>query len=489
MPILVILFLTAACMPAPWPNPFGLSLRQSAFATAVAISVPIGCAIAVRRWVLRTLKRDPDRRAEVGDRYDRIRRGLFFMNVGAVILAVLGSGWGASVWNALTISWHGHQELLPFAELAVPLPYFLIVFASWLIHYDAERRLHRSANSDRPFWSRTGYFFHNFRQMALFVMLPVGLLVIHQSLSRFMPGIVQSNWYRILSLSAVPVMILFAPLLIKPLFGLKSMPAGLRRERIEKLARRLHFRYTDLLVWPTHGSVLNAMIIGLIPRVRYVIFTDAILDEMPPEELDAVFGHEVGHARHGHIWYYAFFLILSMAVVTAAFVRSEIKPESLVAVAAAAYIFIVFGFLSRRCERQADIFGCRAVSCSEPHCEKHTEETIYPERGLGLCATGIKTCARALDHVHAIHAHSGYDEGRSGLSALLRGVFGWLRAWQHSPMPHRIRYLHSLLDDRQKEARFQRRATWLRWLLAIGLIAALLFLGQSLGWRKLFEML
>ena len=59
------------------------------------------------------------------------------------------------------------------------------------------------------------------------------------------------------------------------------------------------------------------MIAGLIPAVRYVIFTDRILEEMPPDELDAVFGHEVGHAKHGHIWYYAGFLALSMAVIAA----------------------------------------------------------------------------------------------------------------------------------------------------------------------------
>src|SRR5262249_58146905 len=33
-----------------------------------------------------------------------------------------------------------------------------------------------------------------------------------------------------------------------------------------------------------------------------------------------------------------------------------------------AYIFVVFGFLSRRCERQADIYGCRAVSCRRGDC-------------------------------------------------------------------------------------------------------------------------
>ena len=42
-----------------------------------------------------------------------------------------------------------------------------------------------------------------------------------------------------------------------------------------------------------------------------------ILEELPPDELDAVFGHEVGHAKHGHIWLYAAFLLLSTTVLVA----------------------------------------------------------------------------------------------------------------------------------------------------------------------------
>src|SRR5438552_10805026 len=118
------------------------------------------------------------------------------------------------------------------------------------------------------------------------------------------------------------------------------------------------------------------------------------MEGMPPEELEAVSGHEVGHAKHGHIWFYAMFLVLSMAVLAALLLLvgktvgkaldEAVPPQYLtwlllppVAVAAA-YVFLVFGFLSRRCERQADVFGCRAVSCANPKCEGHTTRTVYP---------------------------------------------------------------------------------------------------------------
>jgi Zn-dependent protease with chaperone function len=492
MPILLVLLLTAACLPTDWPNPLGLSLRAAACAASGAVALSLMGAAALRAYVLRGLRRDPAARGEIGRRYDLARRVFFFVNVGLVAIAVAGLGWGHAVWSHFAVEWRGHHVLAPFAELLVIAPYFAIVFGNWLLYYDAEAALVRSArSSEEPlhFWSRIGFFLHHLRQFALLVLMPVVLMVTHRTVTRFYPEAVQADWYRLLSLAAVPLFILFAPLIIKPLLGLRSMPPGPVRSRIEALARRLHFRYSDLLVWPTHGSTMNAMIVGLFPRVRYVIFTDAILDELPPEELDAVFGHEVGHARHGHIWYYAAFLTLSIAAIAGLFLLVGETREVLMLLAAGAYLFVVFGILSRRCERQADIFGCRAVSCADPDCAGHDEATVFPERGAGLCPTGIRTCARALDRVHAMNLPGDHDDGRTSLGTLLRGVMGWLRAWQHAPIPTRIRFLHAIADDRRREARFQRRLTFLRWGLALGLIASVLLLAQAIGWRALLDVM
>ena len=169
------------------------------------------------------------------------------------------------------------------------------------------------------------------------------------------------------------------------------------------------------------------MIVGLLPRIRFVIFTDRILEEMPPDEIDAVFGHEVGHARHGHIPYYLLFLTLSMAVLGAFLILvvqtllangvelppwverwMALPPVALMAV----YIFLVFGYLSRRCERQADVYGCRSVSCDDPNCTGHDRSTVYPEQARGLCPTGIRTFVRALERVE--HANSGSGEPGHG---------------------------------------------------------------------------
>src|SRR5205807_2026386 len=115
-----------------------------------------------------------------------------------------------------------------------------------------------------------------------------------------------------------------------------------------------------------------------LPWLRYVFLSDRLLDDLTPDEVEAVFGHEVGHVRHGHLLYYALFLSLSLAVLglgwelgdllltagteTAVTHSTDGDAWSMVpqVLLAGAYVFMAFGFLSRRCERQADVYGCRA---------------------------------------------------------------------------------------------------------------------------------
>ena len=354
------------------------------------------------------------------------------------------------------------------------------------------------------------YLLRNLRQFSLLVMLPVGFIVAQQTLDRFAPETTQTTLYRVGTLAVMPVFMILMPLLMKALLGLKSMPPGPVRDQLEALAKRLNFRCTDFLLWPTHGTSVNAMITGLLPRVRYVVFTDRILEELPPDELDAVFGHEIGHSKHGHIWLYAAFLTLSLLTLgtlgmflalqidraqSAEWVRLRMQLDALKTwillppvVLLAGYLFVVFGALSRRCERQADLFGCKAVSCGNPACTGHDEKTVYPQGGNCLCPTGIKTCIRALERVGDLNGVSMVLlGGRRTPGRLLRGAWAWIRAWQHAPMPRRVAYLKSLLDHPEEEPRFQRRLFLFKCGLMLALAAALVALGQAIGWTELFE--
>ena len=137
------------------------------------------------------------------------------------------------------------------------------------------------------------------------------------------------------------------------------------------------------------------------------------------------------------------------------------------------------------------MFGCRAVSCGSPNCTGHDEKTVYPPAGRGLCPTGIRTFARGLERVWLMNGLGPPDSGakRPTVGTMVRAVFGWLRAWQHSTMPRRVQFVLSLIDDPGRERRFQRRVWLLRWGLVLGLTTALAAVGTAVGWRELLQVL
>jgi Zn-dependent protease with chaperone function len=137
-----------------------------------------------------------------------------------------------------------------------------------------------------------------------------------------------------------------------------------------------------------------------------------------------------------------------------------------------AYVFVVFGFLSRRCERQADIYGCRTVSCGQPDCLGHDVSVELPANARGLCRTGIYTFIQALEKV-------------AFLNGISRDRPGWLQSWQHSTIARRVDFLQHVMSNPALEARFQKRVWAVKWLSVIFLGGILVFLGQTWGWANL----
>ena len=258
-------------------------------------------------------------------------------------------------------------------------------------------------------------------------------------------------------------------------------------------------RVTRLFVWPTRGGVANAVILGILPRPRYVAFTDRLLDQLSPAELVAVYGHEAGHARHGHPAYYALFLMLSALTGTALLVGlttalppDPADPPDLAAwlrllplLGMGVYLFAVFGWLSRRCERQADVFGARAGSCGGLDCQGHDAATRLlggPDlAGRGVCRTGALALAAALDRVADLNGADRPPERQPWRTR----VWAWVRAWQHGPMGHRIAFLYRLADDPTLAIRADRQAFAARVGLVLGLAGVIAAVGLAVGWEAL----
>jgi len=180
------------------------------------------------------------------------------------------------------------------------------------------------------------------------------------------------------SLGVLALIILGGPALLRFIWQTSPLPPGPLRTRLEALCKAYGLRFREILIWRTYNHLPNAAVVGLLPWVRYVLITDALLASCTPEEVEAIFAHEIAHVRHHHMAFYMLFaiaflcfyanLIDVMAMMgwvetpRSVFAFEVTSGQAIVMLGfAIVYWVFVFGFISRRLEQQADLFSMLAT--------------------------------------------------------------------------------------------------------------------------------
>ncbi len=375
-------------------------------------------------------------------------------------------------WTRIVDLGFGLRRVPLVEELAVLAPYLLGQGLAWVGLYRAERAI-RPDSDDR---GMVGDLLRRGRQTVGLILPVIVMVVLGRDFLRDGPDDDPTTGFAIMCGLAVLVFVL-SPAFVRLAFPLRPLPPGDLRDRLERLSRRLGFRCTDILVWDTDKTVINAGVTGAIPQFRYVLLTDALIESLETAEIEAVFGHEAGHVAHRHLPYFALFFLGSAGLLTLAtsaidrFVDLDrfldgllptgpagavIKTAMVLAILGC-YFFLAFGAISRRLERQADLYGTRAVSCGSPTCPPHFDPNLpeAPELPIrGACAEGVRIFAHALSAV-----------------ALLNGVSIDKASWRHGTIARRIAFLESLAMQPALGRRFDRATAYLMWGLMIGLSA------------------
>jgi Zn-dependent protease with chaperone function len=486
MPFLLLLVMMVACLPGEWPAPPAwLGSLGSALLTWAGCGLLVGGAALLAWWVRGRLVRHPEQRSASLRRY-RAWRLYHLLGLLAVYLTSLYVlGWVHTIRSgALT-----GLRSFPGLELLILAPFLAALIFSWAMFYSVERAAHeatdRGAHEALP--GRWAYVRLQTQTNLILICPPLLLMIVQEILVLLFAGLAKDWVFPILSVALIIGILVGLPWILRLMLGLRSLPLGPVRDRLLATGRRLNFRCNDILLWNTRQGMANAMVTGLVPWLRYVVVTDRLLADLTPEEVEAVFGHEVGHVKHKHLLYYCGFLLLSLLALTGIWVvlaavfhiggepaaTSAATQEAAAALPflamMGAYVFLVFGFLSRRCERQADIFGCRAVSCAAPACQGHATDAVLAPRGEGLCPTGIRTFVEALEKV-------------ARLNGMNREKPGWLSSWLHSTIARRVDFLQQMSTDPAVESRFQRAVGRVKWGLFVGLGVVLAVAGLLLAW-------
>jgi Zn-dependent protease with chaperone function len=188
-------------------------------------------------------------------------------------------------------------------------------------------------------------------------------------------------------LGFVLLLMIYMPGMIQYWWGCRPLKGSEKARELKSFLDEKGFKHRGLLTWPIfEGRMMTAGIMGLVPRHRYILITDALLEILSVDELKAVLAHEMGHAKYFHLLFYlvfmAGFMVISLGLQDFLPYLYYIQPSLMgkisggdtqsvnlyylalsipMLITLIVYFRYVMGFFMRNFERQADLYSARLM--------------------------------------------------------------------------------------------------------------------------------
>ncbi|HEX7049372.1 MAG TPA: M48 family metalloprotease [Longimicrobiales bacterium] len=91
------------------------------------------------------------------------------------------------------------------------------------------------------------------------------------------------------------------PLLVRVLYRARPLDDAGLADALARLGEASGVRLGRLYRVPAPWGAANAMVSGILPGVRWVFVTDALLNQAPADEVAAIVAHELAHLEHRHL--------------------------------------------------------------------------------------------------------------------------------------------------------------------------------------------
>ncbi|MFW6457362.1 MAG: M48 family metallopeptidase [Planctomycetota bacterium] len=321
-------------------------------------------------WMgVRSARRMGDRKGD-GMRVVRIFKMLKLGIVGFVFLDVVAFNWPTYVMNLF----EGRRGVPVIPDLLLILPVLLMIGTLWAFRYRYQRSEQTASGPDG--FSMVGYIMFRFRMELAILIIPWFLLVLGSDVTALIWGnSPQHVWIDGgVSLGIIILLVTLGPAALSYIWRTSPLPEGELRERLETIAHQNNFHCRDILIWHTRKHIPNAAVIGPLPFMRYVLVTDALWENCTKDEIAGIFAHEVGHVVHHHMRFYFIFAILygvmfvnlsqglsllgwGGPVAGLLSTSGESLTGIVMLIYTLGYWIFGFGYVSRRMERQADLFA------------------------------------------------------------------------------------------------------------------------------------
>ncbi len=394
-------------------------------------------------------------------------------------------GWKTLVQGSLEHTGLGKLTIESPGLLLGSLPAFAALMGLWWAQYPADRAVrdrnvstqlgHGIPVHEPPgFWSYIGT---QIRLGLLFTVAPAVILVaLRDVLSLALPPLLNHTEFirqrqgivdAIISLPSLVGVLVLGPELLRRVLHTESMPDCPLRRRLEEICRRCGVGYRDVLLWHTRNQMGNAAVMGFVPRFRYILLSDLLLESMGDEQIAAVFAHEIGHVMHRHmLWLCAAMGAVLLAIAgpgqsiaaladsihNHAWAKESLEAAVLTVLGLAGFM-TVFGYVSRKFERQADVFAARTI------------QGAFEAQAALIDPSG--TSGDAKPHV----GHYGAMVFCSALArvASVNNIPIAARSWCHGSIARRMSFLRELGHDSARTVHFDRFMTRLN----LGLLCSL----------------
>ncbi len=292
-----------------------------------------------------------DERQKSAREYARLRRRLFFFELGVGISFIL-----VLLLSPLSI---GLRNVLDFPQPARVALYFTILMFSYGI-LCAPLDFYRGFVLPRRFGlarqGLRGWLWDEVKAGALGFFLGVGFMVLLYWLLGSFPQL----WW----LVAGAILLLFtvamthlAPIIVVPLFyKLEPLADAELRERLLGLAQRAGTKVVGVFTinLSSKATTANAALMGL-GNTRRIVIGDTVLEGYSAEEIEVIMAHELGHHIDRHIWrliafqsvvivlgFYIAYLVLEFAAVPLGFLGvADVAAFPLLALALGAFAIAV----------------------------------------------------------------------------------------------------------------------------------------------------
>ncbi len=393
-------------------------------------------------------------------------------------VAIYALGWVGAVREIV-------GDLVLVDELLCALPVLGVWVFSWWMIEPLERRLHealilRKLDTGAPVYpvlSRGGFVWMTVRHQVLVLVVPMlAIMAWSESVERWArahwgAGDHSGDWrVAVAQLAGVAVAMAVMPSALVKIWDTAALGPGELRDRVAALCASARVRVRGVLVWRTNGRVVNAAAVGLLRPLRYILLSDALLDHLSQRQVEAVAAHEIGHVRRRHMLWLGVVMLATLLGVSAA---ADGAVEACRHTRALAFVgaipqealgtwllgvivivaLVVFGFVSRRFEWQADAFAAQCLS-------------TVPDAAQDAVATAPGTVTP-----EAVAAMTSALGAVAGLSGMERHRF----SWRHGSIATRQRKLMNLIGRPIDRLAIDRQAMVIK-------VVALVVLAGSIAW-------